>query len=208
MRAECKKSGDKVDDHIIELFEKNNRYATTKDIKNANITYYELNRYIKNGVIIRIKQGYYQLNTAQDLDEAALISHMFADGVLCMDTALFHYRYTDRTPGQWHIAVDKDSSKTRFNIDYPFVKPYYIEKKHLEIGAIFSEINGIKVRIYNRERVICDCLRYMSKMDKETFNKAIQGYVADNHKNIKTLIEYSKRFRVYKRMQSWIGVWL
>ena len=133
---------------------------------------------------------------------------MFADGILCMDTALFHYGYTDRTPSQWHIAVDKDSSKTRFKIDYPFVKPYYIERKYLEIGATFSEMDGIRVRIYDRERVICDCLRYMPKMDKETFNKAIQAYVADNHKNIKMLIEYSKRFGVYKKMQTWIGVWL
>ena len=206
--AECKKSGDKVDDYIKELFEKNNGYVTTRDIKGANITYYELNRYIIAGTIIRIKHGHYQWNASQEFDETALISHMFADGVLCMDTALFHYRYTDRTPAQWHIAVDKDSSKTRFNIEYPFVKPYFIEKKHLEIGVTVSEINGINMRVYDRERVICDCLRYMPKMDKETFNKAIQGYVTDNYKNIKTLIEYSKRFRVYKKMQTWIGVWL
>ncbi len=197
-----------LEDHVRELFEKYNGYATTRDIKGARITYYELKRYIDTGAIIRIKQGHYQWNTAQDFDEAALISHLFADGVLCMDTALFYYRYTDRTPSEWHIAVDKDSSKTRFNIDYPFVKPYFIEKKCLEIGATIGEINDSKVRIYDRERVICDCLRYMPKMDKEAFNKAIQGYVADKHKNIKKLIDYSKRFRVYKKMQSWIGVWL
>jgi len=195
-------------DCIKELFEKNNGYATTKDIKDVSITYYELNRYIKNGNIIRIKQGHYKWNKSEDFDEVALISHMFADGILCMDTALFHYGYTDRTPSQWHIAVDKDSSKTRFKIDYPFVKPYYIERKYLGIGATFSEMDGIRVRIYDRERVICDCLRYMPKMDKETFNKSIQAYVSDNHKNIKMLIEYSKRFGVYKKMQTWIGVWL
>ena len=49
-----------------------------------------------------------------------------------MDTALRYYGYSDRTPGNWHLAVSKDSGKSRFRIDYPFVKPYYIEPAVLE----------------------------------------------------------------------------
>lgn len=39
-------------------------------------------------------------------------------------------------------------------------------------------MDGHEVRIYDKDRLICDCLRYRSKMDKEIFNKAIQRYVA------------------------------
>ena len=49
-----------------------------------------------------------------------------------MDTALRYYGYSDRTPGNWHLAVSKDSGKSRFRIDYPFVKPYYIEPAVLD----------------------------------------------------------------------------
>ena len=45
-----------------------------------------------------------------------------------------------------------------------------------------------KVRIYDRDRTICDVLKNMSKMDKEIFNKAIQGYVNDPKKNIPNLM--------------------
>jgi hypothetical protein len=31
---------------------------------------------------------------------------LFPDAVLCMNTALFYYVYSDRTPAEWHLAVD------------------------------------------------------------------------------------------------------
>lgn len=45
-------------------------------------------------------------------------------------------------------------------------------------------------------------------MNKEMFNKAIQGYIADPKKNIGKLIEYSKKLKVYKKVQDLIRVWL
>ena len=51
-------------------------------------------------------------------------------------------------------------------------------------------------------------LKNMSKMDKEVFNKAIQSYVKDPHKNIPNLMEYAKALRVQKKVNDLIGVWL
>ena len=64
------------------------------------------------------------------------------------------------------------------------------------------------VRIYDRDRTICDVLRNMSKMDKEIFNKAVQGYVRDTQKNIPNLMKYAKELRVQKKVKELIGVWL
>ena len=72
------------------------------------------------------------------------------------------------------------------------------------VGAI----DGHEVRIYDKDRLICDCLRYRNKMDKEIFNKAIQNYVKDSKKNISSLMQYAKVLRVQKRVKDLIGVWL
>jgi hypothetical protein len=45
-------------------------------------------------------------------------------------------------------------------------------------------------------------------MDRESFNKAIQGYIADPQKNISKLIEYSKKRNIAKKVKMIIGVWL
>lgn len=44
---------------------------------------------------------------------------LFPDAVLCMETALFYYQYSDRNPAEWNITIDKNVSRSRTNIDYP-----------------------------------------------------------------------------------------
>jgi predicted transcriptional regulator of viral defense system len=199
---------EKVEDRVKIVFNKNNGYATMDELRKNGITYYLVQKYYKEGKIIRIRRGLYQWHETDRINETATITGLFPDGILCMDTALFFYGYSDQTPGAWHVAVNKDTSKTRFNLPYPFVKPYYYEPKTLNLGISKELINGIKIKIYNRDKTICDCLRNINKMNKEIFNKAVQGYISDPRKNISNLITFAKKLRVYKKVQDLIGVWL
>ena len=88
------------------------------------------------------------------------------------------------------------------------IKAYRVESELLPLGETEGEIDSQKVRIYDRDRTICDVLRNMNKMDKEIFNKAIQGYVKDPKKNIPNLMQYAKALRVQKRVKDIIEVWL
>lgn len=195
-------------DNIKAIFDNNNGYVTTDILKKSGISYFAIQKYIAEGKIIRVHRGLYQWHEIDGTNEAAIIAGLFPDGILCMDTALFFYGYSDRAPGEWHIAVDKDSSKTRFDIPYPFVKPYYYEPETQMLGVCRESMNGININIYDRDRIICDCIRSINKMDKETFNKAVQAYISDPRKNVNNLITYAKKLRVYKRVQDLIGVWL
>ena len=121
-----------------------------------------------------------------------------------METALFYYQYSDRNPAEWNITIDKNISRSRTNIDYPFVKAYRAEPVLLPLGETKGSINFVDVRIYDRDRTICDVLRNMNKMDKEIFNKAIQGYVKDPKKNIPNLMGYAKVLRMQKRVKELI----
>lgn len=70
------------------------------------------------------------------------------------------------------------------------------------LGETTGEIDFTKVRIYDRDRTICDVLKNMSKMDKEIFNKAIQGYVNDPKKNIPNLMMYAKNCVCRRRLKN------
>lgn len=78
----------------------------------------------------------------------------------------------------------------------------------LTLGETKGQLILSDVRIYDRDRTICDVLRNMNKMDREIFNKAIQGYVKDPKKNVPNLMEYAKVLRVQKKVKELIGVWL
>ena len=193
---------------IRDIFKKHNYMMRTAELIKSKVYYKDIQWLIENGVIEKIKQGYYHLIDEQNSSEIVIISRLFPDAVLCMNTALFYYGYSDRTPAEWHLAVDKDISRYRVKIDYPFIKTYFLEPGTLNLGVSEGEIDGSAVRIYDRDRVICDCLRYMGKMDKEIFNKAVQGYVADPKKNIPNLMQYTKPLRAQKKVKDLIGVWL
>ena len=190
------------------IFDKYGGMMRTKQLQAANILYRPLQKLIHQGYVEKVRYGYYQWVDHDDFSEVGTVTRLFPDAILCMDTALWYYGYSDRTPADWHLAVSKDSGKSRFRIDYPFVKPYYVEPSLLELGLTVGEVDGHEVRIYNKDRMICDCLRYRNKMDKEIFNKAIQSYIADPGKSIPKLLEYAEMLRVKKTAKDLIGVWL
>lgn len=192
---------------IKKIFIENNGIVITSDLMKQGITIRHLNKLIDEGKLFRIKKGVYQW-TEKDIEESAIIFKLIPKAILCMESALYYHGYTDRTPTCYHIAVDRDSNKSKYKIDYPIIKPYYVEAKYLEIGLMEGKINGTKARVYDKERTICDVLRYVNKMDREIFNNALQNYINDDTKNIQRLIDYSKEFKVYNKVQTWIGVWL
>jgi predicted transcriptional regulator of viral defense system len=193
---------------IKPVFDKHNGFLRTKELYAERIYYNDIQKLIQDGFIEKIRYGYYQWVDSDNPSEVIIIKRLFPDGILCMNTALFFHGYSDRTPQAWHIAVSKDSSKTRFKLDYPFVKPYYVEPTLLNVGLSNGDIDGNQVQIYDKERTICDCLRYEKKMDREIFNKAIRNYVSDSSKNIPVLIDYAQSFCILVKVKTIIGVWL
>ena len=42
---------------------------------------------------------------------------------------------------------------------------------------------GNEFQIYDKDRLICDCLKYESKMNREDFKEALQSYIKDEDKD-------------------------
>ena len=193
---------------LRKLFSQHNYIMTTAELTALKLYYADIKLLLDEGLIERVRRGYYHWIEDSGESEIVIINRLFPDAVLCMETALFYYRYSDRNPAEWNFAIDKNVSKLRTKIDYPFIKAYRVESALVTLGEASGKIDSIDVRIYDRDRTICDVLRNMNKMDKEIFNKAIQGYVKDSKKNIPNLMKYAKVLRVQKRVKEMIGVWL
>ena len=195
-------------DFLRKVFSDYDYIMTTAQLNKEKLYYRDIQRMLEAGVVEKVKRGYYHWTESFGGSEVEIINRLFPDAVLCMETALFHYRYSDRNPVEWNISIDKNVSRQRTKIDYPFVKAYRVEPALVTLGETTDKIDFIDVRIYDRDRTICDVLRNMNKMDKEIFNKAIQSYVKDPKKNIPNLMRYAKELRIQKRVKDLIGVWL
>lgn len=170
-------------------------------LSNSQITYLR-----NRGYLDRIRRGYYQLSSYQDSSDERIIATLFPDGILCMDTALFHYGYSDRTPLEWTIAFPRTITRTRLCVSSPRIKPYFISQEVFLLGKTEQIINDVNFAIYDRDRTICDCFKYQRKIDSEMFNKAILAYSKDVKKNIGNLIAYAKKMRVYRKMSEIMSV--
>lgn len=199
----------KKDIKILEdIFSRHNYIMSTAELTSIKLYYADIQKLMEEGIIEKVRRGYYHWVDQCNSSEVVIINRLFPDAVLCMETALFYYRYSDRNPAEWNFAIDKNVSKKRTKLDYPFIKAYRVEPYLLPLGETKGNIDCTEVRIYDRDRTICDCLRNINRMDKEIFNKAIQNYVKDPKKIIPNLMRYAKELRVQKRTKDLIGVWL
>lgn len=192
---------------VIQCIDKNGGIVKKEQLSDLGIDYRRILDFVEHKDIIRIKNGYYTYGVNR-FSEEELVAKLFPDGLLCMESALYAYGYISRKPYGFTLAVDKNTSKSRFKLDYPKVIPYYTEPEALKIGASEIEYANCRFGIYDKERVICDCLKYESKMDRVDFKEAIQAYIKDDEKDISALMEYARERKVVKKVQGLIGVWL
>ena len=125
-----------------------------------------------------------------------------------MESALDYYGYTDKAPTAWHLAVDNKSTRTRFYLDYPIIKPHFIQSNRYKVGIEKAEIDGKPIKIYDRERTICDLLLHRNKVDGKVFKIAIQRYIQDPEKMGARLMKYAKLLHVERKAHEVLGIWL
>ena len=160
------------------------------------------------GYLDRIRHGYYQLAEADTSSEEQLLATLIPKGIVCVESALFHYGYSDFTPRKWSIAVPRSMSRTKLNVDALALQTYYVQSEIYELGRITDDFDGVILPVYDRERTICDCFKYRSRLDNELFNKALNAYAKDPRKNLPNLSSYAKKLRAYKKVTELMEVLL
>ena len=160
------------------------------------------------GFLERVRHGYYSLAKHDTASEEQLLAKLFPNGIVCVDSALFHYGYSDFAPRKWSIAVPRSMSRTKLKDNILPLQVYYVQQDIYELGKINDTFNGVMLAVYDRERTLCDCFKYRSRLDTETFNKALNAYANDPRKNLQNLSIYAKSLHVYKKVTELMEVLL
>ena len=182
--------------------------AKTSDFVAAGIPAVDVVNLCNTGYLERIRHGYYQLANGDTYSEEQLLATLIPKAIICVESALFHYGYSDFAPRKWSIAVPRSMSRTKLDIDALALQTYYVQPEIYELGKTTADFNGIILSIYDRERTICDCFKYRSRLDHEIFSKALNAYAKDEKKNLQNLSIYAKKLRVYKKVNELMSVLL
>ncbi len=191
-----------------EIIAENNGIAKASDLVSGGIPSGDILRLCNEGYIERIRHGYYSLPEQTVSSEEQLLATLIPEGIVCVESALFHYGYSDFAPRKWSIAVPRTVSRAKLDVNGLPLQAYYMQPKLYELGKTTDDFDGFELPVYDRERTICDCFKYRSRLDNELFNKALNAYANDKKKNLKNLSEYAKQLRVYKKVMELMEVLL
>ena len=150
------------------------------DFISVGLTDQEIYSLFKRKYIERVKKGYYRLSTSGEPKEETVLSKLMSPGIISVESALFYYGYTDFTTREWTITVPRSYSRTVKALQKILpIKAYYVQGNLYSLGKKTGIFNDETLPVYDRERTICDCFKYRTKLDNEIFNKALNAYVAD-----------------------------
>ncbi len=186
----------------------NGGIAKTADFAAAGMKKYDVAALCKESFLKRVRRGVYQLPGSDQITEEQLLHELLPQGIVCVESALFHYGYSDFAPRAWSVAVPRTASRAVGRIGEFPVRAYYIQKEYFSIGKTVESFNGVELPVYDRERTVCDCFKYRTKLDNETFNKALNAYAADDRKNLANLAVYAKRMKLYTKVMNVMEVLL
>ena len=191
---------------ILKIVEKNNGYVTTKEVVKNGINKTFLTNLVKNGTLVRISRGYYGLPNYIE-DEYYKIASKSKNARFSMATALYLHNLSDRTPLVYNITLPFGYSgvlQKEKNVILNFVKRELLDLGVIEITSPF----GMKIKVYDIERTICDIIKNKNKMDAEIFSKALKDYAKSKNKNLSKLTKYARAMNIEKKVSEYMEVLL
>ena len=183
-----------------DVIESKGGIAKSADFVAAGIRAVDVVNMCNAGYLDRVRHGYYQMAEQDEATEEQILATLLPMGVVCVESALFHYGYSDFAPRKWSVAVPRTVSRTKLDVGGLPLQTYFVQQDLYELGKTTGDFHGVTLPVYDRERTICDCFKYRSRLDTELFSKALNAYANDPNKNLSNLSIYAKKLRVYKKV--------
>ena len=67
---------------------------------------------------------------------------------------------------------------------------------------------GGLIRLYDRERCICDMIRDRKNTDPQVFSQAVKGYFSSKEYDMIRLMEYAGHFHLEEKIQEYMEILL
>lgn len=157
---------------------------------------------VDNGILEKIKPGLYKLiDYSWDEHESFVdICKANKNAIICLLSSATYWEITTYNPSIIHVAVPRRTDK--FKLNYPPIKVYYLGNKSYNEGIESIETKSGLFKIYNKEKTICDLLKYQNKIGEDIIIESLKTYISDKKKrNIPKLLKYAEINKVTKKLE-------
>lgn len=163
-----------------------------KDLRAAGFHTREISALVDQGSIQRVKPGLYRLaEYGASGEHAGLVDvcRALPGGIICLLSALDFHGLTTFNPSEVHVAIPHESKPPR--LIYPPIKTFFFRERFYAPGIEAVRIPAGEVRVYGKEKTICDMFRYRRKLGEDLAMEALKKYLSPKDANIARLLEYA-----------------
>jgi len=186
------------------LLEKNGGYVSTKELQDAGITYRECQQLIEQGELERQVQGLY-LGSDYFPDPFFHLQYRCPQGVFSHETALYLHDLSDRDPLIYMLTVPSGyGNRLMKEASYRF---FYGNTELMQLGVMSLETPyGTQVKAFDKERTLCDCLKYIDQLDRDLVLTALKRYLQLPEKDKSKLLHYAEKLNIRDRVYQYLEV--
>lgn len=161
-------------------------------------------RFLAENAYEKISKGIY-LAPGGWPDEEYLLQLRCPNIIFSHESALWLHRLSDRIPPKLTITAKRGYNPTHLTAGNIVVHTVKIELH--ELGLTTGESSdGHTIRIYDKERTICDIVRNRKNMDPQVFYGALRQYAQYPEKDMYTLLQYAGSLGVQNLVRNYMEV--
>ncbi len=196
----------KYTDFLMSFATEHNGVLRYSDVKPFGISKPVFFRFISNRRFEKITRGIY---ISPDIfpDELYLLQLRFPKIVFSHETALYLHSLSEMEPSPVSVTVERTyNTKSLSDIG---IKINYCKTELYNLGLTELISNhGNLLRVYDKERTICDIIKKRKNTDVSVFNFAIREYIKSNEKKLQTLMDYAEKMNMEKDLRNTLEILL
>ena len=134
-------------------------------------SYYAISKEVAAGSLVKIERGIYS-DSKEYIPGEGVVHKKYPNAVFTMESAFLYHRLTDVVPDTYSIATPVRTTA----IADKRVKQYFVPEGTLEIGKTEMEVAGVKIAVYDLERMLIELMRYRRKLPYDYYKEVLGNY--------------------------------
>lgn len=191
---------------IEKFIEKYNGYLITSLVCNEDISKTYVAKYIKEHGMEKVSRGIYITDDVWP-DELFVLQQRNNAIVYSGETALYLHGLTDREYSTISVTVPRGYNASHLKDGDCDVQVKYAAPDLYEFGVCeIKSSSGNVVKVYDRERSICDLILNRKKHEVQVFQTAIKEYMTSKDKQLSRLILYAEKLGIRDEVMKYVEV--
>jgi predicted transcriptional regulator of viral defense system len=164
-------------------------------LRSAGFCGKDTNELIQLGLLQRLRRGYYvSPSKLGDINAREILAVLIPDAVISLFSAAQYYDLTTVIPQKLEVTLPVQK-RIPVLPESLHIKIYKAVPHIYQAGIQTIQQDGYEMKIYDRERTVCDFFRMRLQIGKDCAFEVLKNYMA-GRKNLQKLSEYAEALQI------------